>query len=105
MEMAADGVVLRSDHIYGIPPHKEISLYSGVIQLLDPVDREASLPIDFFFRSLAADRGNRAVAVVLSGTGSDGTAGLKEVKADLDRAWGAGVEHFRHEPLAHGGIG
>ena len=81
VEMAADGVAVQPDHIYVIPPHKEISLYSGVIQLLDPVDRKVSLPIDFFFRSLAADRGNRAVAVVLSGTGSDGTVGLKEVKA------------------------
>ena len=80
VEMAADGVSLRPDHVYVVPPNKEISLYSGVIQLLDPVDRKISLPIDFFFRSLAADSGNRAVAVVLSGTGADGTVGLKEVK-------------------------
>ncbi|MCF8031387.1 MAG: PAS domain-containing protein [Desulfohalobiaceae bacterium] len=81
VEMAADGVAVQPDHIYVIPPHKEISLYSGVIQLLDPVDGKISLPIDFFFRSLALDRGNRAVAIILSGTGSDGTVGLKEVKA------------------------
>ena len=81
VEMAADGNVLQPDHVYVVPPNKEINLYNGVVQLLDPVDGKIHLPIDFFFRALAADRGNRAVAVVLSGTGSDGTVGLKEVKA------------------------
>ena len=81
VEMAADGNVLQPDHVYVVPPNKEINLYKGVIQLLDPVDGKIHLPIDFFFRALAADRGNRAVAVVLSGTGSDGTVGLKEVKS------------------------
>jgi len=78
--MAEDGQELHSDHVYVIPPKKEVSIYNGVIQLLDPVDKAFSLPIDFFFRTLAADRKSRAAAVVLSGTGSDGTVGLKEIK-------------------------
>lgn len=44
------------------------------------MDKDSSLPIDFFFRSLAADRDSRAAAVILSGTGTDGTVGLKEIK-------------------------
>ena len=75
-----DGQSLRPDHIYVIPPKKEVSVYNGVIQLLNPVDKHFSLPIDFFFRSLAADRASKAAAVILSGTGTDGTVGLKEIK-------------------------
>lgn len=75
-----DGQSLRPGHIYVIPPKKEVSVYNGVIQLLNPVDRHFSLPIDFFFRSLAADKASKAAAVILSGTGTDGTVGLKEIK-------------------------
>ncbi len=78
--VARDGERLIPDHVFVVPPKKEISLYNGTIQLLDPVDKSVSLPIDFFYRTLAADRGSRAVAVILSGTGSDGTVGLREIK-------------------------
>ena len=77
---AEDGQELRPDHVYVVPPKKEASIYNGVIQLLDPVDKDFSLPIDFFFRTLAADKKARAAAVILSGTGTDGTVGLKEIK-------------------------
>ena len=80
VSMAEDGQNLQPDHAYVVPPKKEASVYNGAIQLLDPVDTEVSLPIDFFFRTLAADRKARAAAVILSGTGSDGTVGLKEIK-------------------------
>ncbi|MFP4588122.1 MAG: chemotaxis protein CheB [Desulfohalobiaceae bacterium] len=78
---AEDGAVLQPDQVYVVPPHKEVCLYEGRIQLLDPVDQHSSLLIDFFFRALALDRGSQAAAVILSGTGSDGTVGLKEIKS------------------------
>ncbi|MCF8040346.1 MAG: chemotaxis protein CheR, partial [Desulfohalobiaceae bacterium] len=78
--MLKDGDSIQPDHIYVVPPKKEISLYNGVIQLLDPVENHLNLPIDFFFRSLAIDMQSRAAAIILSGTGSDGTVGLKEIK-------------------------
>ncbi len=77
---ASDGQSLLPDHVYVVPPKTEISIYNNVIQLLNPVDKTFSLPIDFFFRTLAADRKSRAAAVILSGTGSDGSVGLKEIK-------------------------
>ncbi len=80
VSMARDGQNLEPDHVYVVPPKKEISIYNGTIQLLDPMDKEISLPIDFFFRTLARDRKSKAAAVILSGTGSDGTVGLKEIK-------------------------
>ncbi|BBO87288.1 hypothetical protein DSCOOX_04680 [Desulfosarcina ovata subsp. ovata] len=82
VETARDGHCIEADHIYVIPPDKEISVFRGKIQLLDVVERHSILPIDAFLRSLAQDQGPRAVAVVLSGTGTDGTLGIKEIKAN-----------------------
>ncbi len=81
VEQAKDGEPIQPEHVYVVPSDKEISIYHGTIQLLDPVDKTISLPIDFFFSSLAADQGKLSAAIVLSGTGSDGTIGLKEIKA------------------------
>jgi two-component system CheB/CheR fusion protein len=80
VSMAEDGQSVLPDHILVVPPNKEASIYNGTLQLLEPADRNVSLPIDYFFRTLAVDEQSRAAAVILSGTGSDGTVGLKEVK-------------------------
>jgi len=82
VETARDGQAIEADHVYVIPPDKEISVFRGKIQLMDVVERHSTLPIDAFLRSLAQDQGPRAVAVVLSGTGTDGTLGIKEIKAN-----------------------
>lgn len=79
---AIDGQSIEPNHIYVIPPDKEIAIYKGKIQLLDTVDKGAVLPIDFFLRSLAQDQGSSAAAIILSGTGTDGTLGVKEIKAN-----------------------
>ena len=78
---AKDGQAIAPNRVYIIPPNKEMSLYKGKIQLLDSPAKGAPLPIDFFLRSLALDQESNAVAVILSGTGSDGTQGVKEIKA------------------------
>ncbi len=82
VQAAKDDTFLQPDNVYTVPSDKEISIYEGKIQLFDPVDKKLHLPIDLFFRSLAADQGSRAAAVILSGTGSDGTVGLKEIKSN-----------------------
>ena len=64
-----------------IPPNKDMSILHGVLHLLDPTaPRGLRLPIDFFFRSLADDRRERSIGVILSGMGTDGTMGLKAIK-------------------------
>ena len=64
-----------------IPPNKDMSILHGVLHLLEPVaPRGLRLPIDFFFRSLADDRQDRSIGVILSGMGSDGTLGLRAIK-------------------------
>ncbi len=66
---------------YVIPPNKDMSILHGVLHLLDPVaPRGLRLPIDFFFRSLAADWQELSIGVILSGMGSDGSLGLGAIK-------------------------
>lgn len=77
----SDRMRVEPDHVYVIPPNKDLSLLKGALHLFDPVAaRGLRLPIDFFFRSLALSAEERAIAVILSGMGSDGTLGLKAIK-------------------------
>ena len=74
-------VEVERDHVYVIPPNADLTISEGVLHLSEPVQtRGHRVPIDVFFRSLAEDQGENAVCIVLSGTGSDGTLGLKAIK-------------------------
>ena len=76
-----DGMVVLANHVYIIPPNRDMAFLNGTLQLLEPVaPRGRRLPIDFLFRSLALDQHERAIGIVLSGTGSDGTLGLRAIK-------------------------
>ncbi|MFA6234432.1 MAG: chemotaxis protein CheB [Bacteroidota bacterium] len=78
---ASDRLVVEPNCMYVIPPNKSMSLLNGTLHLFDPVEtRGLRLPIDVFFRSLAADRQERSIGVILSGMGSDGSLGLKAIK-------------------------
>jgi two-component system CheB/CheR fusion protein len=78
-----DGMTVQPGCTYIIPPNRDIALLGGTLQLLEPSARRGlRLPIDFFFRSLAQDQRERAICIVLSGTGSDGTLGLRAVKGE-----------------------
>jgi two-component system CheB/CheR fusion protein len=77
-----DGMRVEADSVYLIPPRKEMIVADGRLLLTDKApQRDLSLPIDHFFRSLAQDAGARAIAIVLSGTGSDGSRGIRDVHA------------------------
>lgn len=80
IHLVEDGMVVEADHVYLIPPKKEMIISGGKL-LLSERDRqqELTLPIDVFFRSLAQDCGPRAVAIVLSGGGSDGSRGIRDI--------------------------
>jgi chemotaxis methyl-accepting protein methylase/uncharacterized protein YukE len=78
---AADGMVVMPDSVYIIPPNKDLSLLHGKLHLLEPIaPRGLRLPIDFFLRTLAEDRKEKAIGVILSGMGSDGVFGLRAIK-------------------------
>lgn len=76
-----DRMEIEPDHVYVIPPNKDMSLLHRTLHLMTPVaQRGLRLPIDFFFRSLADDLQDRSIGVILSGMGSDGTLGLRAIK-------------------------
>ncbi len=78
-----DGMRVRPNCVYIIPPNHDMAFLDGQLHLLDPTaPRGQRLPIDFFFRSLAQDQRERAIGIVLSGTGSDGTLGVRDIKGE-----------------------
>ena len=77
---AQDGMRVERNHIYMIPPKFNLEIVSDILRLRKYNLRNINHPIDIFFRSLAAAYENRAVAVILSGTGSDGTNGIRSIK-------------------------
>ena len=82
VDQAVHGTTVEPDHVYVIPPNANLAIVKGVLQVSPrPVSRGPHLAIDHLFRSLADDQQARAIGVVLSGTGSDGTLGLGAIKA------------------------
>ncbi len=78
-----DGMKVRINCAYIIPPGRDMAFLNGTLQLLEPSAlRGLRLPIDFFFRSLAQDQRERSIGIVLSGTGSDGTLGVRAIKGE-----------------------
>lgn len=81
VEEAVDDLAVEPDHVYVIPPGRDMVLQQGHLRLLEQVPRRRSHPIDRFLVSLAEDKGHRAIGVILSGTATDGTLGLEALKA------------------------
>jgi two-component system CheB/CheR fusion protein len=78
---ATDGLLIEREHLYVIPPGTYLSVGNGALHLSQPEARHgARLPFDFLLHSLAEEYRERAVCVILSGTGADGSLGLKAVK-------------------------
>jgi two-component system CheB/CheR fusion protein len=78
---AGDRLKVKPNCIYVIPPNKSMSLLRGVLHLFEPLQsRGLRLPVDFFFRSLADDRQEKSIGIILSGMGSDGSHGIKAIK-------------------------
>ncbi|MGZ8193087.1 MAG: CheR family methyltransferase [Methylobacter sp.] len=78
---AKDGMLLEKNHIYVGPPGKNLSVFKRRLHLMtSPRHNFANLPIDYFLRSLAEDVQEISVGIILSGTGTDGTLGLKAIK-------------------------
>jgi two-component system, chemotaxis family, CheB/CheR fusion protein len=78
---AEDGMEVQAGSVYLIPPKKNLTIFHGKLLLNDKVSSQGiNLPIDIFLRSLAEDQGERAIAIILSGSGSDGTRGVRAIK-------------------------
>jgi two-component system CheB/CheR fusion protein len=100
-----DGVVVQPNCAYIIPPNRDMAFLNGSLQLLEPSSpRGQRLPIDFFFRSLAQDQHERAICIVLSGTGSDGTLGLRAVKGEGGMAMAQNPESSEYNGMPRSAI-
>ena len=78
-----DGLAIQPNVIYIIPPNRDMTLTDGFLHLQQQDTFHGQrLPINFFFRSLAAAQGERAIGIVLSGTGSDGTEGIRAISSE-----------------------
>jgi two-component system CheB/CheR fusion protein len=81
IQRAADGVLVRPNVVYLNTPRTELTIAGGVLHARDSSDAEApTLPIDVFFRSLAEEQKEKAIGIVMSGTGSDGTRGAAALR-------------------------
>ena len=78
---ATDGMAVAANQLFLLPPNKYMTISNGVLNLTGPVERGLQTSIDVFLRSLANDKREKAICIVLSGTGSHGSLGLKAIKA------------------------
>ena len=100
-----DGMEVRANCAYIIPPNRDMALLNGSLQLLEPVAKRGQrLPIDFFFRSLALDQHERAICIVLSGTGSDGSLGVRAVKGEGGMAMAQNPESTEYDGMPRSAI-
>ena len=100
-----DGMAVKPNCAYIIPPNRDMAFLNGTLQLLEPfAPRGQRLPIDFFFRSLAQDQHERAICIVLSGTGSDGTLGVRTVKGEGGMAMAQNPESTEFDGMPRSAI-
>ena len=101
----ADGMRLEPNHIYVIPPNATMALSDHTLKLT-PREKEPGghMPIDHFMRSLAEEQGTRAVGVILSGFGSDGTLGLAEVQAQGGVTFAQDESSAKHDGMPRSAI-
>ena len=96
---------LKPDHVYIIPPDKAMFIAQGVLNLapLAGIVKQY-LPIDYFFEALARDQGSKAIGVVLSGTGADGSRGLQEIKDTGGITFAQKPHTAKHESMPRNAI-
>jgi two-component system CheB/CheR fusion protein len=100
-----DGMKVQPNCTYIIPPNHDMAFLNGALQLLEPTaPRGQRLPIDFFFRSLAQDQHARAIGVVLSGTGSDGTQGVRAIKGEGGMVMAQAFESTQYDGMPRSAV-
>lgn len=106
VRLIRDGMKVRPNTVYVIPPNHDISIIDKTLCLLDfDRSRGVHLPIDIFFRSLALDQGGNAVGIVLSGTGSDGTLGIKAIKGEAGMVMVQDAKSAKYDGMPSSAIG
>ena len=98
-------MTVEPNHVYVIPPNKTMGIRNGTLYLMARGEPAAKhLPIDYFLGALAADRGNRAIGVILSGTASDGTMGLKAIKTEGGITFAQDIKSAKYDGMPRSAI-
>jgi two-component system CheB/CheR fusion protein len=100
-----DGMIVKPNRVYVVPPGKNVSLLAGTMCLTKlPIKHGHPWPVDYFFGSLAQQQGETAVAILLSGTGTDGTLGLADIKNGSGMAMVQSVESAKFDGMPQNAI-
>jgi two-component system, chemotaxis family, CheB/CheR fusion protein len=100
-----DGMSIEANHVYVIPPNTNMAVLHGRLSLMPRTEtRGQHMPVDFFLRSLAHDQGSHAIGVILSGTASDGTEGLKAIKAEGGLTFAQDRKSAKYDGMPHSAI-
>ena len=92
--------IVKPNSIYIIPPNKNMILLNGTLRLTNPdMPHGRRLPIDFFFNSLAKEQKEKAICIILSGNGSDGTFGVRAIKAEGGMAMAQSPESTEYDSM------
>jgi two-component system, chemotaxis family, CheB/CheR fusion protein len=101
-----DGVAVQPNCVYILPPNRDMALLHGTLRLVEPAaPRWRRLPVDFFFKSLAEDQHERAIGIVLSGSGSDGTLGVRAIKGEDGMVMAQDSGSAEHDGMPRSAIG
>ena len=105
VEQASDNMQVAPNRVYVIPPNATLTIKDGALRVTPPVEaRGARTPIDSFFGSLAQDRGENAVCIMLSGTGTDGTLGLRAIKEHGGMAMAQTLDSAKYDAILRSAI-
>jgi two-component system CheB/CheR fusion protein len=100
-----DGMRVEPNHVYVIPPNADMAILHDRLNLMPRTEGHGlHLPIDYFLRSLAEDRRGKAVGVILSGTASDGTRGLKAIKAEGGFTFAQDEQSAKYDGMPHSAV-
>ena len=106
VEQVKDHTPVKPDHVYVIPPNAVLTIEGGHLRVrVPPPDKGPRMPIDSLFHSLAEDQGPNAICVLFSGSGSDGTLGLRSVKEHGGMAMAQSPESAKHDSILRSAIG
>ncbi|HET7909593.1 MAG TPA: chemotaxis protein CheB [Nitrospira sp.] len=101
-----ENTAVLPNHVYVIPPNKDMSILNGSLHLRDPdAPRGVRAPIDLFLRHLAEDQEDRAIAIIMSGMGTDGTLGIKAIKEHLGLAMAQDPRSAKYDSMPKSAIG
>jgi two-component system, chemotaxis family, CheB/CheR fusion protein len=100
VEQAQDGIKVAPNRVYIIPPNATLTVRNGTLHVESPAEpRGYRMPIDSLFSSLAEDRAANAVCIMLSGTGTDGTLGLRAIKEYGGMAMAQTLESAKYDAI------